>query len=213
MKTRHLHAQSEHSIQTAADCLAADELVVLPTDTVYGVGASAFSAAAIAKLYAAKNRSLAKGIPILLSDKQALQQIAQDVPPEVETLIDRFWPGPLTIIFPKRPELPANLSPNDGVAVRMPNNDIARQLIAAAGGALAVTSANPSGLPPALSAAEAADYLDGEVAAIIDNGAGWTTPLALGVPSTIVSFVEGQVNILRSGPLSKADLTFDEARE
>jgi L-threonylcarbamoyladenylate synthase len=115
----------------------------------------------------------------------------------------RFWPGPLTLIVPLHPDLPANISPNDSIAVRIPDCEVARDLIRAAGGAVAATSANQSGQPPAQTGAEALAALDGLVTAVLDDG-----PTPGGVPSTIITFVDGQVRIIRAGPISADDLVF-----
>jgi L-threonylcarbamoyladenylate synthase len=99
--------------------------------------------------------------------------------------------------------LPANISPNDSIAVRIPDCEVARDLIRAAGGAVAATSANQSGQPPAQTGAEALAALDGLVTAVLDDG-----PTPGGVPSTIITFVDGQVRIIRAGPISADDLVF-----
>ncbi len=190
-------------IDMAADMLKRGEAIVLPTDTVYGVGVNAFDAAAIERLYALKERPLEKGIPILLSDKEQLTQVAAGtLSTRLHQLIGRFWPGPLTLILQKQPHLPRNISSNDGIAVRVPNHPLTQQLIAHAGGALAVSSANLSGEPAAISADDARNALNGRVAAIIDDG---TLPDSL--PSTIIDCRTEDYNILREGPLT-ADMLF-----
>ncbi|MFK7801456.1 MAG: L-threonylcarbamoyladenylate synthase [Anaerolineae bacterium] len=194
--THRLNGTSPYDITTGASLLKAGSTVVFPTDTVYGVGAGAFSSTGIAKLYAAKIREAEKGIPVLLADLADLDQIAADVSQAAWDLAERYWPGALTLIIPKSSNLPANISPNHGIAVRIPDHDLCRDLIRQVGGAVAATSANISGQPAALSANDAFAQLDGRVDAIIDGG----TVLG-GVPSTIISLLEEQPKILRQGPI------------
>lgn len=201
VQTRHLDAGDPGAIVEAAQLLRQGHLVVLPTDTVYGVAAEAFNAAAINRLYQVKQRPLDKGIPILLADFDDLEKVSHQVPEIARRYISRFWPGPLTLIVPKRVDLPAAVSPNQGVAVRIPGNDAARALIRAAGGALAVTSANRSGRPPAQTAAQALAELSGWVAAVLDDG-----PSPMSIASTIVSCLGRYPKIVREGPISAEDL-------
>lgn len=202
METHLLNAQQPDAVARAADWLRQGQLVAFPTDTVYGVGGDAFNAAAIAQLYAAKQRSLTKGIPILLADPADLDKVTHDIPDAARRLMARFWPGPLTLIVPRHPDLPANISPNDSIAVRIPDCDVARALIRAAGGTVAATSANQSGQPPARTGVEALAALMGLVTAVLDDG-----PAPGGVPSTIITFTGGQLRIIREGPISAEDLS------
>ncbi|HOU42524.1 MAG TPA: L-threonylcarbamoyladenylate synthase, partial [Promineifilum sp.] len=179
---------------------------VFPTDTVYGIGVLPFDPVAIERLYAAKGRPAEKGIPVLLAEPADVAQIAADVPPAAAALMARFWPGPLTLIVPRQPTLPDNLSPNDTVAVRVPDHAVARALIRAAGGAVAATSANVSGQPAARSAGEALAALAGRAAAVLDDG-----PSPGGRASTIVDCTVQPPVILRVGPLSAADLGLRES--
>jgi L-threonylcarbamoyladenylate synthase len=206
MKTELLLASESQTIERAAAHLRAGRLVVFPTDTLYGVGADAFSENAIAALYRAKGRSFEKGIPILLADTTDIEKVAENIPAVAHKLLDRFWPGPLTLIVPRRSTLPPNISPNENIAVRLPDSAIARSIIRAAGGALATTSANRSGERPAHNAAEARKALDGLVAAVVDGG-----PVAVGIPSTIVDCTGESPRILRQGPLAAAALSLDTA--
>lgn len=206
MKTKHLYAAESGVLEEAVALLKAGQLVAFPTDTLYGVGADAFNAQAIEALYEVKERPRQKGIPILLADAGDLDKVAAEVPALATGLMERFWPGPLTLIVPRKEELPANLSPNENVAVRIPDNDVARALIRKAGGALATSSANRSGEEPAREASEALAALDGRVAAVLDGG-----PAPHGVPSTIVDCTSTPPRILRAGPLSAAQLSLDKA--
>ena len=122
-------ASEPQAIALTAAAIKRGELVVFPTDTLYGIGTNAFDEKAILSLYAVKKRPLDKGIPILLADIADLERVAEAVPQVAEDLMARFWPGPLTLIVPKKNILPRALSNNSGIAVRIPDNEIARALI------------------------------------------------------------------------------------
>ena len=201
MTTRRLDANDPAAIAAVAERLRRGLPVVLPTDTVYGVGVLPFDAAAIDRLYAVKGRPAEKGIPVLLGDVADVAHVAGFIPPAAAALMAHFWPGPLTLVVPRSADLPANLSPDDTVAVRVPDHAVARALIRAAGGAVAATSANVSGQPPARSADEVLAELGGRVAAVLDDG-----PSPGGVASTVVDCTTERPVVLRVGPLSAADL-------
>ena len=188
--------QAQETAQAAA-ALRQGKLVVLPTDTVYGVAALAFDAAAVRQLYVVKQRPFSKAIPILLADPTDLNKVVRAIPPLAQALIDTFWPGPLTLVLPKSHTLPDVLSPYDGVAVRIPDCDVARAVIRQAGGAVAATSANLSGQPEALTADEAVEYLGNEVAVILDSGRSPGT-----IASTVVSCQNETPIIVRTGPIT-----------
>jgi L-threonylcarbamoyladenylate synthase len=202
MHTLHLQASDPHDLARAAAFLRGGQLVVFPTDTVYGVAALVTDAAAIDALYRVKGRPDEKGIPVLLAETAGIELVARDVPSLAQELIERFWPGPLTLILPRRPDLPANLAPGETVAVRVPDDAVARTIIRDAGGAVAATSANRSGDIPARTAEEALAALEGKVAAVVDGG-----PAEHGISSTIVDCTTDPPAILREGPLTAADLS------
>ena len=197
IKPRLLGAQAPESIKEAAALLRDGMLVVFPTDTVYGIGADCFDNQAILNLYRAKGRPLTKGLPVLLADLEDIGKVVSEVGSAAEELINRFWPGPLTLILKKRERLPLSLSPNSGIAVRIPDSDIARAFIRASGGAVASSSANLAGQSPARSAEEVDEALARNIAVIIDGGR-----VDLGRPSTVVDCREDPPFILRRGPLS-----------
>ncbi len=193
---------NSQTVPLACQALRRGQLVVLPTDTVYGVAASARSAEAITRLFAAKGRPADNPIPLLLSDADCLARVCVQVPEAAYRLAEAFWPGPLTIALPKAPDLPAALTPLPTVGVRVPDHDLTRAVIRAMGGALAVTSANRSGGPNPLTVPEARQQLGSAVSYYLDGG-----PAPGGVPSTVVTFDgTGALRVVREGPLSLADL-------
>lgn len=205
MQTRLLRAGDPAAVHEAAAWLRRGFPVVFPTDTVYGIGTTPFEAAAIERLYAVKGRPTSKGIPILLADPAALDTVAERIPPAAHALIARFWPGPLTLIVPRAPHLPDAISPNNNIAVRIPDHEITRALIREAGGAVATTSANLSGQPPFRNGAAALATFSGVIAVVLDDG-----PSPGEQPSTIVDCTSATPEIVRLGPLSAAELGLDE---
>jgi L-threonylcarbamoyladenylate synthase len=189
-------------LRQAAALLRAGELVAFPTDTVYGVGAVCWNEAAVARLYTAKLRSLDKAIPILLADTDDLALVAGDLPPLAARLGNAFWPGALTLVVPRGPRVPAEVTAGgDTVAVRIPNLDLTRALIRLAGAPLATTSANISGGPSPVTASEVAAQLSGRIPMILDGGR-----CPGGAASTVVDVTGPVPRILRPGPISEADI-------
>ncbi|MCI0396288.1 MAG: threonylcarbamoyl-AMP synthase [Chloroflexi bacterium] len=201
MDTRILDARQPGAIEEAARQLKRGQLVAFPTDTLYGVGADPFNGEAIDRLYQAKERPLEKGIPVLLADVADLEKMVKAVPAVARPLMARFWPGPLTLIMPRRADLPAALSPNEGIAVRIPDNAVARRFIRAAGGAVATSSANRAGEAPACDAHEALVALRGLVAVVLDGGL-----VHYGQASTILDCTCHPPQLLREGPIAAKNL-------
>ena len=183
-------------IETAA-AIKRGDLVVFPTDTLYGIGTNAFDESAILSLYYVKRRPSEKGIPILLADGEDLEKVATAVPQAARDLMAHFWPGPLTLIVPKKRDLPAAVSDSEGIAVRIPDNEIARAVIRAAGGAVATSSANRSGHAAAQTAGQALAELEGDVTIVLDGG-----PTGQATPSTIVDCTGERMRILRQGSIT-----------
>lgn len=200
MQTEIRHTSLQDTLLRALDVLRAGGLVAFPTDTVYGVGALAFDGKAIEAIYAAKERPVDKAIPILISDLDELDRVAIDVPEAARKLATRFWPGPLTILVPKRADLPESVSATSTVGVRVPDHEITRALLRLAG-PMAVTSANLSGSQSPVTAQEVYQQLGGRIPLIIDGG---RTPG--GIPSTIVDCTTPELTILREGPIALRDL-------
>ena len=195
MKTEILTADSEANVRRAAELLQHGGLVAFPTDTVYGLGTSAFDEEAVMRIYAAKDRPPDKAIPILLSSLDELDQVANRPSPDALALARRFWPGPLTIVVPKHPGVPDAVA-GDTVGVRVPDHPVARALLASSG-PLAVTSANISGEKSPVTASQVMQQLEGRVDLILDGG---TTPG--GIASTVVDCTQPEITILRAGPLT-----------
>jgi Sua5/YciO/YrdC/YwlC family protein len=200
METIILSASSQESIARALNILQAGGLVAFPTDTVYGVGALAFDANAVESIYVAKDRPIEKAIPVLIGDPADLEKVGADIPDSARKLASRFWPGPLTILVPKRADLPEAVSATATVGVRVPDHEVARALLRSAG-PMAVTSANISGKLSPVTAREVYEQLKDRIDLIIDGG---KTPG--GVPSTLVDCTSEELKVLREGPLSLDEL-------
>ncbi len=196
MRTEILLADNPLAIPRALEILHAGGLVAFPTDTVYGLGCLAFDQAAIESIYVAKDRPLEKAIPILIADVDDLDRVVRDLPERARRLAFRFWPGPLTLVLPKRVDLPAAISATDTVGVRVPDNDIARTLLRAAG-PMAVTSANFSGRENPRTVSEVIRQLDGRIPLVLDGG-----ETRGGVPSTVADVSGAEPVILREGPIT-----------
>lgn len=197
---------AEVAIERAALALAAGDVVVLPTDTVYGVAADAFNAAATAQVFVAKQRKPDLALPVLVHSPKQLPGIVTAIPEAAERLMAAFWPGPLTIVFATQPNLRWDLGvPTGTVAVRMPLDDVMLGVIRSTG-PLAVTSANRSGDPPATTATEAHAALSESVSLIIDDG-----PRQELAPSTIVDVAGRTPRIVREGAI-EGSLVLDVAR-
>jgi L-threonylcarbamoyladenylate synthase len=191
----------EEAIAAASSAVQRGELVVLPTDTVYGIGADAFDAAAVQSLLDAKGRGREMPPPVLISSATTLDALATGVTDYARRLVDRFWPGPLTIVCTQQPSLMWDLGETRGtVAVRMPDHPLALDLLERTG-PMAVSSANLTGHPAATDADQAEEMLGDAVAVIIDDG-----PSPGGAASTIVDVRGHRGKILRTGALSLEDL-------
>lgn len=196
MRTEILPATQASALPHALDILRSGGLVAFPTDTVYGLGALAFDHSAVDSIYTAKDRPVEKAIPILLAEPGQMDEVGKDIPESARTLAAHFWPGPLTILVPKRGNLPLAVSATATVAVRVPDHTVAQAILRAAG-PMAVTSANISGANPPSSAQEVYEQMNGRIPLIIDGG---TTPG--GVPSTLVDCTSPGIKVLREGPIS-----------
>lgn len=184
-------------IVAAAEAVRRSELVVLPTDTVYGVGADAFAVDAVASMLTAKGRGRAMPPPVLIPSHRTVDGLATRVPDYARDLIQAFWPGPLTLVLNAQSSLMWDLGDTNGtVALRMPQDDTALKLLAEVG-PMAVTSANITGQPPARTILEAAAQLGSAVSVYLDAG-----PSTGGLASTILDCTGDAPVILRAGALS-----------
>ena len=200
MNTQIIDARSSDAIQRALEVLKSGRLVAFPTDTVYGVGSLAFNDKAVESIYLAKDRPIEKAIPILLGDADDLDKVASEVPVIARRLAIRFWPGPLTLVIPKKLTLPESVSATDTVGVRVPDHPVVRALLRAAG-PMAVTSANVSGQASPSTAEEVLAQLVGRIELILDGG---KTPG--GLPSTVVDCTGSEPVILRAGPVALSEI-------
>lgn len=182
-------------IKAAADVLRVGRLVAFPTETVYGLGANALDAAAVQRVYAAKNRPAYNPLIVHIAAPEQLAQVAINVPPLAHTLATHFWPGPLTMVLPRHPQIPPQISAGRAtVAVRLPAHPVAQALILAAGLPVVAPSANLFMRPSATSAQHVLDDLCGHVDVILDGG---TTPV--GVESTVLDMTNAAPKVLRPG--------------
>jgi L-threonylcarbamoyladenylate synthase len=200
MKTEMIMAGDLFALARANKILQAGGLVAFPTDTVYGVGALAFDGRAVESIYSAKDRPVEKAIPVLIGDVGDLAKVAVEIPETALKLAARFWPGPLTLVVPKHPDLPEAVSAVATVGVRIPDHPVARALLRLVG-PMAVTSANLSSQPSPSTAQAVFAQLGGRIAMVLDGG---RTPG--GVPSTVVDCSGPEPQILRIGPISKNDV-------
>lgn len=201
MQTITLPTTDPEAIARALEVLSRGGLVAFPTDTVYGLAAFLTNSEGIAKLYEAKARSANKAIAVLVADLEQMDQVTTGLTPSARRLAERFWPGALTLVIPKRGGLPENLSPLPTVGVRMPDHAFARALMRQAG-PLATTSANISGESNTLTAGQVLEQLAGRVELVLDGG-----PVPGGVPSTVVDCTQDPPKILRQGALSGQDIS------
>ena len=181
-------------LEAAAHAAAAGELVVLPTDTVYGIGADAFNAAAVRALLAAKGRGPDMPVPVLVGSWTTIEGLVMAVPPVARTLVEAFWPGGLSLVIEHAPSLQWDLGDAKGtVMVRMPLHPVAIDLLRLVG-PMAVSSANRSGSPAATTAGDAHAQLGDQVAVYLDGG-----PSPIGVASTVVDITGDVPRVLRVG--------------
>src|SRR5712692_3384620 len=185
-------------IERAAALIRAGEVVVFPTETVYGLGADAMQTQAVERIFAAKGRPFSDPLIVHIAGECALQDLVSTIPAQVERLIETFWPGPLTLILPHSPLVPALVTAGlDTVAIRMPRHPVALALIRALGSPVAAPSANRFMHVSPTTAQHAFADLAGRVPLILDSG-----PCEIGVESTVLDLCSGVPTILRPGGIS-----------
>lgn len=204
MQTIHVEAGAA-AITAARTAVAAGEVICLPTDTVYGIGANPFDAEAITRLLTAKSRTRAMPPPVLVANSMQAASLAAELGTIAQKLMEKYWPGALTIIVPANPEIGWDLGETQGtVALRMPDHPFTLELLSEIG-PLAVTSANQTGFPPAQEIAEAQAQLGAKISLYLDSGRS-----SGGVPSSIVKLTgteQQEFEIIRVGAIDATELT------
>ncbi len=198
---------SQREIEKGVKILQKGGVIAFPTDTVYGLGADVFNARAVERVYEIKNRPRNQQFPLLIADAKQLTTLAEPIPEITWLLAGRFWPGGLTLVLSKKDSLPAYLASGPTVAVRVPNHTVCLALIKGLGNPITGTSANISGRPAALTAAEVGQQLVGKIDLIINGG-----KCPGGKESTIVDITRLPPTILRHGiiPSHEIDKAYKE---
>ena len=202
METKLLCARSESDLAFAAELIQKGELVGIPTETVYGLGANGLDELAVARIYEAKGRPKDNPFILHIAEAKQMENICHDIPDTAWRLAERFWPGPLTMVLPVRKCVPKRTTAGlDTVAVRCPKTEATRTLIRLAGVPIAAPSANLSGKPSTTTAQHVLHDMDGRIAAVIDGG-----PCEVGVESTIVDLTGEVPRMLRPGGVTPEEL-------
>lgn len=208
MKTRRFSIRTEEaapshpSIAECAEILKHGGLVAIPTETVYGLAANALDGEAVARIFAAKERPAWDPLIVHISDFGMVERVAEEFPPHLRTLAEHFWPGPLTLLLKRSPQLPAAVTAGrDTVAVRMPAHAVARNLIAATDLPLAAPSANRFGRTSPTTAEHVLRDLDGRIDAVLDAG-----PTTIGVESTVLDALRTPPLLLRPGGVTREEI-------
>lgn len=205
MKSKYINLKNDNDytkIMPAAESIKQGKLVLFPTETVYGIGANALNVQAVKDIFIAKGRAQDNPLIVHIANIEMLKELVQNVGEIEEKLIKNFWPGPLTIIFEKKPIIPDVITGGlNTVAIRMPSNEIARKLIEYSNLPIAAPSANVSGKPSGTIIEDIIDELDGKVDFVIDAG-----KVDIGLESTVVRVVDNIVHILRPGKITPEDM-------
>jgi L-threonylcarbamoyladenylate synthase len=193
---------TEEALAKACVALRAGGVVAFPTETYYGLAVDPFNQEALSRLFALKGRAGDKPVLLIVDNPSQLSTLVAEIPPPFPLLMERFWPGPLTLVFPGAPSLPGMLTGHRGtIGVRVSSHPVARQLVRAFGRPLTATSANFSGQPAAVAASGVLEQLGPEVDAVLDGG---ETPGGQG--STLLGYQEGKVCLLRAGVIPFAEI-------
>lgn len=186
----------------ALAALRRGDVIVFPTETLYGLGADALNAAAVEGVFFLKGRNPESPIPLLVADEKMLAGVVAEISPSARKLMRRFWPGPLTLVLPARSGLPAPLvNRNGAVGVRISSQRVACRLVRELGRPLTATSANPTGKEPARTVQEAMSYFSGKIEFFLDGGS-----LASQKGSSVVAVSSDALDIIREGEISAAEL-------
>ncbi len=199
IETRYMHPEDPGAFREASRILQAGGLVAFPTETVYGLGGDALSPEAAAKIYAAKGRPSDNPLIVHIAEPGDINRIAREIPSAAQTLLHAFWPGPLTMILPKKDVVPDTTTGGlDTVAIRMPAHPTALRLIRESGILIAAPSANLSGRPSPTDASHVQEDLSGRIDMILDDG-----PVGIGIESTIIDLTGSKPAILRPGFITR----------
>ena len=194
--------EAAENLAAAIEALKHGRVIVFPTETLYGLGADALNEAAVEKIFELKGRDPRNPIPVLVANQEMLNTLVAKVPTTAQKLIDRYWPGPLTLVLPGRKHIPKALCNSaGGVGVRISSQPIATFLVKGLGRPLTATSANPSGKEPARTVEEAKRYFAGEVEVFVDGG-----PLISERGSTVIEAFGDTIRIIREGEMSAVEL-------
>ena len=196
--TEILSAHTSKAIRTAVHLLREGEVVAFPTDTLYGLGANAFERFAVRKIFTLKQRPLDKALPVFITQIDDLNLVARHVPNQAWPLLQQLWPGALTVVLPKNPALPDDVTAGQPtVAVRIPDHPTCLDLVIKTGRPLAVTSANRSGLETPATAQAVAAQLGDDLPLVLDGG-----PSPSSQASTLIDLSVSPPRLLRPGPIS-----------
>ncbi|MDX9721058.1 MAG: L-threonylcarbamoyladenylate synthase [Myxococcota bacterium] len=198
-------SQEDASLEALLAYLRDGKLLILPTETVYGIAAPIANAKAIETLYAIKGRPSSKALPVLVPDASSARALTRHWPEQAQALAERYWPGPLTMVLPAAAQLPRQVTAGkDSVGLRVPAQAFTLSLLRAWGAGLATPSANPSDLAPASTVEQCQRYWPQEEAIAVAVDAG---PTLLQVPSTVLEWVEGRWHLRREGVITRAELS------
>ena len=202
MQTLYLSADCPETPEIAANLIKSGELVAIPTETVYGLGANGLDESAVAKIFEAKGRPQDNPLILHVADTADIEKFCHSIPESAYRLAEEFWPGPLTMVLPAKPTVPGRTTAGlPTVAVRCPDCAVTREIIRLAGVPIAAPSANISGKPSTTTAEHVRHDHDGRIAAIVDGG-----PCRVGVESTIIDLSEDTPRLLRPGGITPEQL-------
>jgi L-threonylcarbamoyladenylate synthase len=194
--------EAVENLAAAVEAVKRGHVIVFPTETLYGLGADALDEAAVEKVFQLKGRDPLNPIPVLVADQEMLHALVAAIPSTARKLMDRYWPGPLTLVLPGRTNIPKALCNSvGGIGVRISRHSLATLLVKGLGRPLTATSANPSGQEPARTVDEAKRYFAGEVEVFVDGGT-----LTSKSGSTVVEVTEDSTRIIREGEISGSEL-------
>ena len=197
-----MNSQQRHDLTHALAALERGEVIVFPTETLYGLGADALNFSAVENVFHLKGRAPDNPLPVLVADRAMLDSLVATVAPLAEKLMAHFWPGPLTLVLPARDDIPRPLVNRQGaIGVRLSSQPIATELVRLLGHPLTATSANPSGRPGAHTVLEAKNYFSAKITIYVDGG-----ELISPTGSTVAAVEKDKLQIIRAGEISREAL-------